>query len=147
LGKAIPALADRDQSLRAGVKIDGKSVDPDWLKGMQAASNPPNVFCKVSALVEGAPHTREKPLSRWKFYEPVLNSLWRTFGSLRLIYGSNWPVSRGFASYANVQRIVSNISIPKGSPKPRVLLGTRKPLQMGQTYLTVKLSEQSRTFG
>jgi predicted TIM-barrel fold metal-dependent hydrolase len=88
----------------ANLRIDGKEPPSSWVKGMQAAAKHPNVFCKVSALVEQTGH---KPAPQdVKYYRPVLDNLWELFGEDRLIYGSNWPVSNGAAPYETVVGIV-----------------------------------------
>jgi len=96
----------------AGVRIDGKSPDPAWVEGMQTVAEHPNVYCKVSGLVEAA---QEKPApDDVGYYAPTLDILWQAFGEDRLIYGSNWPVSARFADYETVQRIVMEYFKTKG---------------------------------
>jgi len=90
----------------ANLRVDGKPVPADWLRGMRAAAEGKQVFCKVSALTEGTGHTRGEAPTEVDFYRPVLDSLWETFGADRLIYGSNWPVCLNAASYATVHGIV-----------------------------------------
>lgn len=74
--------------------------DPVWIEGLRPLQHA-NVFCKVSALVELA-EARPAPVDL-AYYTPTLDALWNTFGVDRLVYGSNWPVSKRFASYAVVQ--------------------------------------------
>ncbi len=92
----------------ANVRIDGKSPPKNWADGMIAAAKHPQVFCKVSALVEGASQPEKKSPTDVEFYKPVLDHAWKTFGEDRLIYGSNWPVSERFGSLEVVQKIVSD---------------------------------------
>ena len=85
------------------VPIDGKTPDPDWIDGLHKVSRYPNVFCKVSGLVETA---REKPAPpELIYYAPTLDHLWEILGVDRLIYASNWPVCEHGADYRTVQRI------------------------------------------
>jgi L-fuconolactonase len=114
----VAALAKRIPELRivinhiAGVRIDGKSPDPVWVEGMQMAAEHPNVYCKVSGLVET---TQNKPAPAGVgYYMPTLDVLWKAFGEDRLVYGSNWPVSERFADYATVQKIVMEYFKGKG---------------------------------
>ena len=114
----IAFLAGRIPELRivinhiAGVHIDGKSPNPAWVEGIQMAAEHPNVYCKVSALVESA---QERPApDDVEYYTPTLDVLWEAFGEDRLVYGSNWPVSERFADYATVQRIVMEYFKTKG---------------------------------
>jgi predicted TIM-barrel fold metal-dependent hydrolase len=88
----------------ANLKIDGKEPPRPWLEGMAAASKHPNVFCKVSALVE---QTGQKEAPKdVEYYRPVLDALWTRFGEQRLIFGSNWPVSERGAPFETVVTIV-----------------------------------------
>jgi L-fuconolactonase len=96
----------------ANLRCDGGEPPAKWRDGMRAAAKHTNVYCKVSALVE---QTGKKPAPRAvNHYRPVLDSLWDTFGSDRLIYGSNWPVSDGGASYRTVVGIVQDYFTAKG---------------------------------
>lgn len=80
---------------------------------MEAAAKHPNVFCKVSALVE---QTGKTPAPRdVDFYRPVLDTLWSLFGEDRLIFGSNWPVSNRGAPYETVVGIVRDYFTEKGA--------------------------------
>jgi L-fuconolactonase len=45
----------------------------------------------------------------------VLDVLWREFGPERLVFGSNWPVSARFASFAGVRSIVHQYFESHGS--------------------------------
>jgi L-fuconolactonase len=98
----------------ANVPIDGKAPNADWLAGLQAAAKQRNVFCKVSALVEGTGKRKGDAPTEMQFYKPVLDALWEAFGEDRLMYGSNWPVSQNCATYAAVYGIVSEYFEAKG---------------------------------
>lgn len=90
----------------ANLPIDGKAVPKNWLTGMRAAAAEKNVYCKVSALVEGTRRARGDVPADVAYYRPVLDALWASFGADRLVYGSNWPVCENAASYATVHGIV-----------------------------------------
>jgi len=98
----------------ANLVIDGKEVPKDWLEGMQLAGSNKNVFCKVSALVEGTRKTMGDAPKEVEFYKPVLDSLWNVFGEDRLIFGSNWPVSVRAATYGTLHKIVHTYFSSKG---------------------------------
>ncbi|MEQ8787825.1 MAG: amidohydrolase family protein [Pirellulaceae bacterium] len=98
----------------ANLRIDGKTPPESWLNDMRAAADHENVYCKVSALVEGAAGPGEKATDDVDYYRPVLDALWDRFGADRLIYGSNWPVCARAADYATVQRIVERYFGEKG---------------------------------
>jgi predicted TIM-barrel fold metal-dependent hydrolase len=103
LAKKLPDLRIAINHL-ANLRIDGKTPPKEWLTGMAAAAKHPQVFCKVSALVEGA--TPQPPATDVEYYRPVLDHAWKTFGDDRLIYGSDWPVSERCAPLDVVQRIM-----------------------------------------
>jgi predicted TIM-barrel fold metal-dependent hydrolase len=98
----------------ANVKIDGPRLDPEWVSGMKAAAAHPQVFLKVSALVESAARDGRKVPRDPEYYRPILESVWTSFGKDRLIYGSNWPVSDPAADYATVLKIVTTFFNDKG---------------------------------
>jgi predicted TIM-barrel fold metal-dependent hydrolase len=116
----VAKLAERLPKLRivinhaANSVIDGKPVKQDWLAGMRTAAKHANVFCKVSALVDGTRKSDGTAPAQLDFYRPVLDAVWDTFGVDRLIYGSNWPVSERYATYATLHGVVSAYCREKG---------------------------------
>ena len=94
--------------------IDGQSPDHGWVEAMQMGAKQPNIYCKVSGLVECVSDKTRPPPNKVGFYTPVLDLLWNEFGEDRLIYGSNWPVSARFSNYETVQRLVLDYFEPKG---------------------------------
>lgn len=91
-----------------------KPLPEEWKTGIAAAAALPNVFCKVSALVEGVRGEPGKAPADPGYYLPILDTLWEAFGPDRLIYGSNWPVSDRGAPYATVIGIVKAYFEGKG---------------------------------
>jgi predicted TIM-barrel fold metal-dependent hydrolase len=89
----------------ANPRIDRKANLERWQTGMRAAAAETNVYCKVSALVEGTRRTKGDAPTELAYYRPMLDTLWAAFGKNRLIYGSNWPVCENAASYATVHGI------------------------------------------
>jgi L-fuconolactonase len=98
----------------ANVHIDGKAPDTTWTNGMKAAGGCENLYCKVSGLVEGSGRRESGAPADPDFYRPVLDGIWESFGSERLVYGSNWPVSEIFAPCERVQTIASGYFREKG---------------------------------
>jgi L-fuconolactonase len=113
LSRLIPQLRIVVEHI-ANVEVDGHAPLADWLAGMQAAAEQPNVYCKVSALVEGASRNGRTAPGDVEFYRPVLDALWQAFGEDRLFYGSNWPVSAKHAGYDRVYSIVEQYFSAKG---------------------------------
>ena len=94
------------------LQIDGGPPDPVWVKNMREAATCPQVYCKVSALVESS-SVKPAPADV-AFYTPMLDVLWEAFGEDRLVYGSNWPVSDVGGDYAQGFSIVSEYFGAKG---------------------------------
>ena len=113
LAEALPALRIVINHV-ANVRIDGQAPPAAWRDGIRAAAAHANVFCKVSALVEGTGRNDGTAPRAVEFYRPVLDTVWEAFGEDRLIYGSDWPVSERFASLATVQGIVTDYFTAKG---------------------------------
>ncbi len=87
---------------------DPQAPDPAWREGMRRLGAEPNVYCKLSGLVEpmktplgGAP---TDPAT----YRPTLDHVTAAFGPTRVFYGSNWPVSDKGAPYAGVFGLVAD---------------------------------------
>jgi predicted TIM-barrel fold metal-dependent hydrolase len=99
----------------AGVRVDGRSAEEPWVRGIEAVARHPNVHMKVSGLAEGTGRTEGSAPADVTFYRPVLDVLWNAFGEDRVIFGSNWPVSERFASYRTVLGIVRDYFHDKGS--------------------------------
>ncbi len=112
LAAAIPAL--RLVINHLGAPGDPAALRPGWKEGIKLAARHPNVFCKVSALVEQTRTEYGKAPADTAYYLPILDHLWECFGEDRLVYGSNWPVSDKGAGYDVVFRIVKEYFGGKG---------------------------------
>ena len=96
------------------VRITPEAPPREWQEGIRAAAGHSNVFCKISALVEGAARDGKKAPADPAFYKPYIAVVWNAFGDERVIYGSDWPVSEGAADYETMQRIVMEYALAKG---------------------------------
>ncbi len=94
------------------VTVDAPPVE--WKAGIQTAAKHQNIYCKISALVEGAARDGQEAPDDLAFYKPYIDVVWNAFGDDRVIYGSNWPVSDMAASYETLQRIVIEYASEKG---------------------------------
>lgn len=99
----------------ANVRIDGPNLNADWQAGMQAAARHKQVYLKVSALVESAARDGRMAPKDPQYYVPILESVWKTWGEDRLIFGSNWPVSDRAGDYPTVLKIVTEFFQSKGT--------------------------------
>ncbi len=98
----------------ANVRVDGKAPPASWQDGLRECAARPNVFMKVSGLVEGTGRANGNAPADEAFYRPTLDAVWAAFGEDRVIFGSNWPVSARFASYATVFNLVAGDARRRG---------------------------------
>ncbi|MFT5124707.1 MAG: L-fuconolactonase [Kiritimatiellia bacterium] len=122
----LAQLAGRLPQLRivlnhiGNVAVTERPPQDNWQEGIRAAAAHPNIFCKISALVESAAHHTRKPAPHaLAFYRPYLDVVWNAFGDDRVIYGSNWPVSERGAPYEVLQRIALEYAFAKGDEATR----------------------------
>lgn len=107
----VARLAEKMPDLRivinhlANVRIDGRQPPQEWLDGLKASARNARVYLKVSALIENARVEGADVATGLQHYEAVLNAASEAFGEDRLLYGSNWPVSKIAGPYWVVLRI------------------------------------------
>jgi len=113
LARAVPELRLVVNHV-ANAPVTGGPPPEVWRHLMLRLAEQPNLFMKVSGLVEGTKRSSGDAPVDASFYQPVLDVLWDVFGPDRLIYGSNWPVSGRFAQLATVQTIITAFFAAKG---------------------------------
>jgi L-fuconolactonase len=69
----------------------------------------PNIYCKLSGMVTEADHATWSPQS----LQPYVDHVVSVFGVDRVIFGSDWPVCRLAAEYAEVIEALSLILQPR----------------------------------
>ncbi|MBA4186919.1 MAG: amidohydrolase [Planctomycetaceae bacterium] len=95
--------------------IDGKAPVEAWRKAVAIGGDAgANVFCKMSALVEGSRKRDGMAPTDLAFYTPTLDVLWKAFGPDRLMFGSNWPVSDIFGKFETVYSLAAKYVKEKG---------------------------------
>jgi len=123
MGPACRTLSQRTQAVTelrividhvGNVAIDGKAPSDDLLRGMHAASQYANVYCKVSAWVEGAARSGKKTPHDFDDDRPVLDATWEAFDGDPLIFGSTWPAPEGATDYATLLQIVLDYVADRG---------------------------------
>jgi L-fuconolactonase len=87
----------------ANPTIDGKKPADEYVASLKAAAQP-NVWCKLSALVEGSRKRGAAP-KELDYYRPTADAVWNAFGADRIVFGSNWPVSDHYATFATVHAL------------------------------------------
>lgn len=119
------ALAKRLPELKivlnhiGNVAITGSPPPAAWAQAIALAATSPNLYCKISALVEGASRDGRRAPTDLAFYRPTIDVVWDAFGDQRVIYGSNWPVCESGADYQTVQRLVLTFAFEKGEDATR----------------------------
>ncbi|POT56899.1 amidohydrolase [Citrobacter amalonaticus] len=72
-------------------------------KLMQTAREHRNVYCKLSGLITEADYSRwTGPEQAYREIEPYIDAVFAAFGTERVMYGSDWPVSLLGLPYAEV---------------------------------------------
>jgi len=75
-----------------------------WATLMKAIAKHENVYCKISGMVTEADYNNWTQLHLQPYMELVLKS----FGSKRVLYGSDWPVCLVAGNYAQIKKIVTD---------------------------------------
>jgi L-fuconolactonase len=83
--------------------IRNKKISP-WKEDIEQLAKFPNVFCKLSGMVTEASWESCKP----EDFKPYLDIVFKTFGTDRLMIGSDWPVCRLVNEYPSVMGIVTD---------------------------------------
>lgn len=116
--ETIDAVARKIPSLRIvvnhclGYNFDGKSPQREWIAAVESLAENKNVTCKISGLYQrSVPQPAPQSIDH---YEAILDVLWDNFGKERLIYGSNWPVTKHTDTYASFIRLVDRFISEKG---------------------------------
>jgi L-fuconolactonase len=89
-------------------------VEP-WRTDLASAAENPNVFCKLSGMI-----TEADPES-WRVSDlvPYVDIALETFGTSRVMFGSDWPVSNLAGTYPEVVgALESALALIWGSPSP-----------------------------
>jgi predicted TIM-barrel fold metal-dependent hydrolase len=123
-GGGIPGIATVDAIARKipelrivvnhclGWNFDGKSPDKDWIMAVDRLAKNQNVTCKISGLYQrSVPQPAPQSIEH---YATALEVLWKHFGKKRLIYGSNWPVTKHTGTYASFLELVDAFISQKG---------------------------------
>jgi L-fuconolactonase len=109
LMRAVVRVTDRVPNLRIVLDhLPELSLGADSDLRLLAAR--PNVFAKISGIVRRA--GGRVPLEV-DFYRDRLDRIWEIFGPERLLFGSDWPNSKQWASYAEVFKLAQDFLASK----------------------------------
>jgi L-fuconolactonase len=89
------------------------AITRPWEDAMEALASHPRGYCKISGLSTWPPRPSPPDLS-WK--REAVERVWQWFGSERLMFGSDWPVSlSGGISYREAVDVVRRL-LPTEDP-------------------------------
>jgi L-fuconolactonase len=76
----------------------------EWATHMKRLAHAPNVWCKLSGLIT------EADWKRWQAEEirPYLDVVFESFGTRRLMFGSDWPVCLLAGTYRRVKQVIED---------------------------------------
>lgn len=98
--------------------VAGGELEP-WASLIRELARCPNVLCKVSGLVTEADWKTWKPGD----FRPYLDLVFDSFGTERLMMGSDWPVCTLAGSYADVVAIVTDYIASLAPGEKEAILG------------------------
>ncbi len=78
-------------------EIRNKHIDV-WAQRMKALSQYDNLYCKLSGMVTEANWSNHT----YQDFVPYMSTVLETFGTKRVLYGSDWPVCLLASTYQNV---------------------------------------------
>ena len=81
-----------------------QGIIAEWKQAIKRFAHFENVYCKISGLVNEAD---------WEYWEqedfrPYIDAVVETFGTKRIMFGSDWPVCLLAASYDQVKDIADD---------------------------------------
>lgn len=86
-----------------GVQLNQMPLDAEWVQEFRTVAACPNVFCKVSALYG---RFKDQPAPRdASAYQEIMDLALACFGEDRLVFGSDWPVTRTTGDYSSVLKL------------------------------------------
>lgn len=95
-----------------GYNFDGEAPSDDWISMVKQLASHPNVSCKISGLYQRS--TEQPAPKQIAYYQDVLSIIWDSFGTDRIVYGSNWPVTKHSGSYQSYVDLVDQFISSKG---------------------------------
>ena len=114
----IAVIAEKIPNLKiivdhfGGVRLNGGALDKEWIKGYRKVAKFPNVYSKVSAMY-GRFKNQPAPMEI-KPYKEILDLTYEIFGEDRVVYGSDWPVTKQTGNYASILKLLNSYMDQKG---------------------------------
>ncbi|MEM0968637.1 MAG: amidohydrolase family protein [Verrucomicrobiota bacterium] len=95
-----------------GYDFHGEPPSPDWISAVASLAKHDKVYVKISGLYQrSVPQPAPQTIDH---YQSALDVLWNHFGQDRLIYGSNWPVTKRTGTYLSFLTLVDQFFREKG---------------------------------
>jgi L-fuconolactonase len=120
----VPTLSARHPALR--MVIDHLAMPPiadhgwePWATQLRVAAENPNVYTKLSGLITAASWTD------WTVEDlrPYVDHALEVFGTKRIMYGGDWPISRLGGGYEAAWRAARALLSPLAAPEQAQILG------------------------
>ncbi|NNE77352.1 MAG: amidohydrolase family protein [Pricia sp.] len=91
-----------------------------WATLLREIAKHENVYCKLSGLITEADY------DTWTYeqFQPYINLSLETFGSERIIFGSDWPVCLVAGTYAEVKKIATDAIASLSLNEQNNIMGT-----------------------
>lgn len=96
-----------------------EGVSSQWARDIQELADSGNVYCKLSGMVTETTDFKWNISDFFPFLEVVVNS----FGTDKLLYGSDWPVCLTASKYGDTLQILHAYFSSKGQKLPESIMG------------------------
>lgn len=97
----------------------GQNLLSPWRENIMELSKRPNVYCKLSGMVNEAGYKTWTPAQLKPYFDVVLEA----FGSSRLLFGSDWPVCLVGVGYQQWFDVVKDAIKPLTPNEQKAILG------------------------
>jgi L-fuconolactonase len=97
----------------------GQNLLSPWRENFMELSKRPNVYCKLSGMVNEAGYKTWTPAQLKPYFDVVLEA----FGSSRLLFGSDWPVCLVGVGYQQWFDVVKDAIKPLTPNEQKAILG------------------------
>lgn len=97
-----------------------EQVTADWINNFREAARFPNVYCKLSGMVTEADWKAWKPAD----LRPYVDVALECFTPERCMFGSDWPVCELAGSYAQVYRVLRELTSELSPVEQTQIFGT-----------------------
>jgi L-fuconolactonase len=90
----------------------GKDQNPESQNKIKMVTSFPNVYCKVTSLINVC--TKTRTAKEMNYFKNELANVLELFGEDRIIYGSNWPCIIKNGEFSDHFKVINDYFAPKG---------------------------------